>query len=60
MASAAAMHAGSPGADAAGAGLPGMAWLGPPSAAYPADPEHFVYLRVAGGYAPQWVTSFRV
>ncbi|KAJ9523455.1 hypothetical protein QJQ45_005348 [Haematococcus lacustris] len=35
--------------------LPGMAWLGPPTAQYAADPEKFLFLRVAGGYAPHYV-----
>jgi hypothetical protein len=40
----------------AGAALPGLAWLGPPSAAYGPDPEKYMYLRVAGGYAPKYVS----
>ncbi|GAX79052.1 hypothetical protein CEUSTIGMA_g6492.t1 [Chlamydomonas eustigma] len=34
-----------------------MAFLGPPSSAYPADPDKFVFVRVAGGYSPKYVGS---
>jgi len=32
-----------------------MAFLGPPSSAYPTDPDKFVFVRVAGGYSPKYV-----
>ncbi len=37
--------------------LPSLSFLGPPSAAYPGDPDKFVYVRVAGGYSPQFVSE---
>jgi hypothetical protein len=37
--------------------LASMAFLGPPSSAYPADPEKFVFVRVAGGYSPKYVSN---
>ncbi len=33
-----------------------MAFLGPPSSAYPPDPENYVFYRVGGGYSPRLVS----
>ncbi|KXZ45114.1 hypothetical protein GPECTOR_58g563 [Gonium pectorale] len=30
-----------------------MAFLGPPSSAYPPDPENYIFYRVGGGYSPR-------
>lgn len=35
----------------------GMAWLGPPSAAYPPDPEAYAFYRTGGGYAAVQVSG---
>jgi hypothetical protein len=34
-----------------------MAFLGPPSSAYPPDPENYVFYRVGGGYTPRLVRT---
>ena len=34
-----------------------MAFLGPPSSAYPPDPENYVFYRVGGGYASKIVSA---
>ena len=37
--------------------LASLAFLGPPSSAYPLDPEKFVFVRVAGGFSPKYVSA---
>jgi hypothetical protein len=32
-----------------------MAFLGPPSSAYPPDPENYLFYRVGGGYSAKLV-----
>lgn len=34
-----------------------LAFLGPPSSAYPTDPDKFVFVRVAGGFSPKYVSA---
>ncbi|KAG1656903.1 hypothetical protein FOA52_007992 [Chlamydomonas sp. UWO 241] len=42
---------------ASAATLVSLAFLGPPSSAYPQDPDKFVFVRVAGGFAPKYIGS---
>ena len=34
-----------------------MAFLGPPSSAYPPDPENYAFYRVGGGFSPRTVSG---